>query len=277
MVTTRETLPALDSPYALSPSQCDPYRRDGHLLLRQVCTAAEIAAYRPVLAAAVERYKGRLPPLAERDTYGKAFMQIMNLWEQDPECRRFVFARRFARIAAELMRARAVRLYHDQALFKEPRGGLTPWHQDQHYWPLDTDTTVTMWMPLVDVDETMGAMVFASGSHRAGYLGDLPISDQSEAKLKAFVADRGYRLAQPPPLHAGDATFHSGWTLHSAPGNRTDRMREVMTVIYFPDGIRTIAPDNQNRWADLKRWLPGVSPGGLAASPLNPVLYSEEG
>src|SRR5207249_11996994 len=55
-------------------------------------------------------------------------------------------------------------LYHDQALFKEAGGGRTPWHQDMYYWPLDTDRTITMWMPLVDVPAEVGSMLFASGS-----------------------------------------------------------------------------------------------------------------
>jgi hypothetical protein len=74
-------------------------------------------------------------------------------------------------------------------------------------------------------------------------------------------------------MAAGDATFHSGWTLHSAPGNHSDTMREVMTVIYFPDGTRVLEPDNGNRAADLRAWLPGCKPGDLAASYLTPVIY----
>ena len=32
-------------------------------------------------------------------------------------------------------------------------------------------------------------------------------------------------------LRAGDATFHRGWTLHSAPPNRTGALRPVMTIL----------------------------------------------
>ena len=46
-----------------------------------------------------------------------------------------------------------------------------------------------------------------------------------------------------------------------------------MTVIYFADGVRIAEPRNEHQPADLKRWLPGLKPGELAASPLNPVLY----
>ena len=62
-----------------------------------------------------------------------------------------MFAPRFAEVAARLLGVEGVRLYHDQGLFKEPGGGPTPWHQDGYYWPLDTERTITLWMPLVDV------------------------------------------------------------------------------------------------------------------------------
>jgi hypothetical protein len=75
-------------------------------------------------------------------------------------------------------------------------------------------------------------------------------------------------------MTAGDASFHSGWVLHSAPSNATDVLREVMTVIYFADGARVTEPDNRNRARDLQRWLPGLKPGDLAASAINPRLAS---
>lgn len=46
------------------------------------------------------------------------------------------------------MKVEGVRLYADQALYKEPRGGYTPWHCDAFYWPLASDKAVTAWIPL---------------------------------------------------------------------------------------------------------------------------------
>lgn len=43
--------------------------------------------------------------------------------EKSEIIQRFVMARRFAKVAAELMGVDGVRIYHDQALFKEPSGG----------------------------------------------------------------------------------------------------------------------------------------------------------
>ena len=197
----------------------------------------------------------------------------MNLWSKDEGVRRFVLARRFAAIVANLLGVEGVHVYHDQALLIESGGGITPWHQDQHYWPLDTDNTITMWMPLVDVSPAMGTMRFASGSHWDGYLGDMPISDDSEQKFEASIRGRGFSIVAGVAMNAGDATFHYGWTLHGAPANRTDRMREVMTVIWYADGARVTEPDNTNRQRDLERWPPSLRPGDLAASELNPLVF----
>jgi ectoine hydroxylase-related dioxygenase (phytanoyl-CoA dioxygenase family) len=268
-------LPDLSSDYPLTAGQAASFREKGHICLRGVASAEEVAAYRPVINRAAERYNTETRPMEERDTYGKAFLQIMNLWVRDEGVKRFTLARRFARIAAELMGSRGVRIYHDQALFKEPGGGPTPWHQDQHYWPLDTDRTITMWMPLVPVDSRMGIMKFASGSQRIGYLGDLPISDRSEEALRSVVAKQGLRVETYEDLRPGDATFHAGWTLHSSPGNSTSVMREVMTIIYHDMDARVIEPDSKSRQDDVDRWLTGLKPGDVAASPLNPVVYAE--
>ncbi len=264
------------SAYPLDPQAIDAYRRDGHVFLPGVLSAQEMAVYRPAIVEATQKYNVESRPLGERDTYAKAFLQVMNLWTKDETVARFTLARRFGKIAAELMGVEGVRLYHDQALFKEGGGGYTPMHQDQHYWPLDTDHTITMWMPLVDLPAEVGGMRFASGSQTAGYLGDFGISDRSEQALRQIIDDRGFVLHETGAVAAGDATFHSGWTLHGAPPNPTGMMREVMTIIYFADGTFVAEPNTDARQADLKAWLPGLKAGELAASPLNPVVYGEE-
>jgi len=266
-------LPELTSHYPVTPEQIARYQRDGHILLRGVAKKAETAAYRPVILEARDKYGAESTPLAQRNTYGKAFLKGMNLWPKDEGVKKFVLARRFARIAADLLGVAGVRVYHDQALLKEAGGGLTPWHQDQHYWPLATDNTITMWMPLVDVTPEMGTMHFASGSHKNGYLGDLPISDESEIKFEQFIQARSYARVSGSAMAAGDTTFHYGWTLHGAPGNSSDRNREVMTIIWYPDGTFVGPLDNANRLRDRDRWMPGLQPGDLAASELNPLVY----
>lgn len=267
-------LPSLDSEYRLSQDQIEQYRRDGFILLRGVCSPEEIRPYRDAIFDATMGHNRETRPLEERDTYGKAFLQVMNLWTFDDRVCGFTLAKRFARIAAQLMEVDRVRLYHDQALFKEPGGGHTPWHQDQFYWPLTTDRAITMWMPLVDISEVMGSMTFAAGSQENGFVPiSTEISDASESYFDRYVREKNYPLKTSGGMNAGDATFHSGWTLHRAPGNVTDRVREAMTIIYFPDGTPVAEPVNDFQRADHKTWLDAIEPGLPAGGKLNPIMW----
>lgn len=265
----------LNQDYMLSEEQIASYQQDGHLLLKGVAAQSVIDQYRPIIQSEVTRLNNETRPLHERDTYGKAFIQISNLWERSEAVRPLVFMQHFAKIAAQLMGVSGVRMYHDQALFKEPGGGHTPWHQDQIYWPVDTENTITLWMPLVDIPQEVGSMQFASGSHKRGYISKLVISDESHKTLAQYIEAENYPLVSYGAMAAGDATFHAGWTLHSAPGNPTPNTREVMTVIYVADRTTVLEPDTNARKNDLARWMPGLKPGDHINSPLNPLMYQE--
>lgn len=267
--------PDLSSAYDLEAATIEHYRTHGYAMVRGLASPAEVAHYRRLIKASTDELAKQYKRMEERDTYGKAFIQNMNLWTRDEEVARFTLAKRFAKVAAELMGVSGVRLYHDQALFKEPGGGHTPWHQDQQYWPLDGVRCVTMWMPLVDASAEMGTMHFAKGSQSLGYLGALNISDDSEQRLSNLIAERGFEISSAGDMSAGDATFHDGWVLHGASGNASaDRTREVMTIIYLEDGARITPPDSPQRESDLRSWFPGLKAGDLAASEINPLVFS---
>lgn len=259
--------------YPLDPSYITAFEADGHVLLRGVADPGEIDTFRPAIARTCTENSTEGRDIDDRDTYGKAFLQVTNLWTRNEAVRRFVFMRRFASIAARLLNAPHVRLYHDQALFKEPGGGPTPWHQDKFYWPLDSDRTITMWMPLVDIDIEMGMITFASGSHKLGAATTVEISDQSDRIYGDYVRKQGFAVSAAGTMKAGDATFHHGWTVHCAGPNLSgDKMREVMTVIYYDSDARVTAPTNEFQQADLNAWLDGKLPGEAADGRLNPVL-----
>jgi ectoine hydroxylase-related dioxygenase (phytanoyl-CoA dioxygenase family) len=251
----------------------DAFRADGHVAVRGLATAEELDAVRPAILERGVADAWDTRPLDERDTYGKAFLQSFNLWRLDPAIEAFVRSPRYAEVAARLLGCDGVRLYHDQALFKEAGGGPTPWHQDQCYWPMDTDLTVTMWMPLVDVPAEVGTMSFASGSHRLGDLRGPVISDESDAAFAAAIEEHGLPVTTHGPLAAGDATFHAGWTVHSAPPNPTAELRPVMTVIYVADGARVARDLTKVQRFDCKVWLGGRREGELIDHELNPLLW----
>jgi len=265
-------LPDIDSEYKLTAEQINNFREDGHILIRQLLNNKEAALYHDVIVEAALKYNTEKRALSERDTYGKAFLQIMNLWRNDADVKKFVFSKRFAKVAAELLGVSNVRLYHDQALFKEAGGGPTPWHQDQYYWPIDTSNTITMWMPLVDINIEMGMLSFATGSHKKGLVFDYEISDESSNAYDKYVSENKYPISVASVMKAGDATFHYGHTIHNAPGNASSIMRQVMTIIYVADGGRITKPRHKYQENDLKTWMMNKPVGSLIDSELNPRL-----
>lgn len=272
MPTQTLSLPSLEEFISLDNVIIQSFRENGHALVRNILSEEEVMIYRKAIKEAANRFNTERRKLEERDTYGKAFLQIMNLWEVDEPVKKFTLAKRFGKIAADLLEVKNVRIYHDQALFKEPGGGPTPWHQDQYYWPVDTSNTITMWMPLIDITEEMGMLTFASGSHKAGLAGNIAISDDSEALLDQYVQEKKFNVSRPKFMKAGDATWHRGLTLHKAPGNNSKLMREVMTIIYIAEGAHVTLPANENQEKDRERWFQGLMPGELAASPINPLV-----
>jgi ectoine hydroxylase-related dioxygenase (phytanoyl-CoA dioxygenase family) len=269
---TQTTQSELDVPYTgLSPTATADFNRDGFVHLSGVLSPETIAHYEPTITSEVIRLNTQHLPLEQRDTYGKAFLQVSNLWRENEKVRELVFSRRLAGIAAQLLGVHAVRLYHDQALYKEPGGGITPWHADEYYWPLSSDRCATIWLPLQETPPPMGPLAFARGSHNFSYGRDLPISDESEARLNQVLADQRFEDVE-EPFALGDASFHRGWTFHHAGPNRGTVPRRVMTVIYMDADIRVAEPVNAPQIRDLA-WMPGTPVGSVPDTPLNPMLF----
>jgi hypothetical protein len=83
-----------------------------------------------VITDCVNRLNTQTKEMKERSTYQQAFLQLFNLWREDEQIKKLVFSKRLAQLAASLLQCSGSRLYHDQALFKEPGGGITPWLLD---------------------------------------------------------------------------------------------------------------------------------------------------
>ena len=262
----------LDAPFDLTPAQVDRFERDGYIRLRNVLSPEVLGHYGEEITRQVIRLNTLKKPMHLRSTYEKAFLQVMNLWRQSETVKQFVFSKRLARIAAELMGVRGVRLYHDQALYKEPSGGFTPWHADQYYWPLASPNTCTVWIPLQETLMNMGPLAFAKGSQEFEFGRDLVISDESEEKLQAALKQAAFSLDE-RPFDLGEVSYHYGWTYHRAGPNTSDRPRRVMTIIYMEDGMRLAAPKNKAQENDWRDWLPGAQIGQAISTELNPVLY----
>lgn len=263
----------LNQPYVLRAEQIAFYDKNRFIKLKGVLNEETVRFYGEVITEKVLALSREDRPLEQRDTYGKAFLQLFNLWREDERIRELVFSKRIAKIASDLMQTRGARLYHDQALYKEPGGGITPWHADQYYWPLETDKSVTAWMPLQATPLDMGPLEFSAGSHVIVSGRELAIGDESEEKIQKALRVTDFQHVV-EPFELGEISFHSGWIFHRAGANQSPEMRRVMTVIYMDQDMKLKEPDNENQINDWNTWCPGAEIGNVIDSPLNPVLFS---
>lgn len=262
----------LETPYSLTKEQIEFYQKYRFIKLKQVLSEETLAFFNQAITKRVNQLNTETTKLEERSTYGKAFLQLFNLWREDEVVKELIFSKRLAKIAADLMQTNGVRIYHDQALFKEGGGGITPWHADQFYWPLDTDKTVTAWIPLQVTPLELGPLEFSAGSHQIVEGRELAIGDESETVIQQRLRVTDFKHVI-EPFDLGEISYHSGWVFHRAGANVTNQMRKVMTIIYMDKNMKLKNPDNKNQINDWNTWCPGAEIGKEINTPLNPVLY----
>jgi ectoine hydroxylase-related dioxygenase (phytanoyl-CoA dioxygenase family) len=264
----------LAKPFKLTDEQIQFYQKNRFIKLKNVFDEETISFFNNAISNRVALMNTESTPLDQRSTYGKAFLQLFNLWREDELVKTFIFSERLAKIASDLMQVDGVRIYHDQALFKEGGGGITPWHADQYYWPLETDKTVTAWIPLQETPLELGPLEFSAGSHQIVEGRDLEIGDESEIviqqKLKVTNFDHIIEA-----FDLGEVSFHSGWVFHRAGANTTNQMRKVMTIIYMDKDMVLKNPENKNQINDWNTWCPGATIGEVINTPINPILYQK--
>jgi ectoine hydroxylase-related dioxygenase (phytanoyl-CoA dioxygenase family) len=206
---------------------------------------------------------------------GSRFGSLELMWQEDALIKKFVFSERLARLAAELLGVSAIRVYHDNALSKQPGCGRTPWHYDGHHFPIATDNVCTVWIPLQPIPDNMGPLGFAKGIDVLRAVEDIPFSkfDTSyDRRISERFRERGVEV-DITAFELGEISFHHNLNFHTAGPNLTTMPRMVLATTYFEDGARVIdAPHMVN--GDWRRFMPNVEPGDVIDTPLNPVLFS---
>lgn len=96
-------LQQLNTPYSLTKEQIDFYQENRFIKLKQVFDQPTISYFNEVISRRVEQMNKQTTPLESRSTYGKAFLQLFNLWREDDLVKELVFSKRLAKIATDLM------------------------------------------------------------------------------------------------------------------------------------------------------------------------------
>jgi len=255
----------LDEPYDLDPGDVEAFARDAFVKLPGVLSP-------PVVRRLAERLEELLRDEHGDDVAGR-FTALEQMWLHDDLMRYVALSPRLGGLAAALLGETGVRIYHDNALSKEPGCGRTPWHHDAEHFPLQTTQAVTAWMPMSAIPRRMGPLSFARGRAVRDELADLEfdkVGNSYDIAVAQRLSEREVSV-EAGPFAVGEVSFHSALCFHTAGPNLTTQPRRALATTYFADGARVVESPTliSGTWP---QFLPGVAPGGLAASYLNPVV-----
>ena len=260
----------LRTPYEVGGDLVARFAEEGYLRLPNVLSPGAVGRLSGVLVrlldAAFEGSEGGGAP-------GR-FQTLEMAWLDDAEMRAFVLSPRLAGIASALLGGAAVRLYHDNVLSKGAGCGRTPWHSDDHHFPLATDDVVTFWLPAHALPMAMGPLAFAHPLPVGDLVSDVPFAEEGtsyDREVAARFAAAGVAVDE-APFAVGEASFHHNRCFHTAGPNRTGSPRLVFSNTYYADGARVVDRPTLVS-GDWNTFLPGVKPGGLAATANNPVCW----
>lgn len=204
--------------------------------------------------------------------YAKVYTQVMHLAKEEPELAKLIFNERLGRVASQLAGTKGMRLYHDQAIFKQAYGNPTAWHLDNPYWAFHSPDAMTMWVALDDATVANGCMNYIPGSHKlASHDKNLPINDNFDGLFKLYP---DWRKIDPvaAPVKKGSVAFHNGMTAHGAGTNITNKPRRAYTIAFMPEGstfngIKDVLPDDY--FKSLKKGDP------MNNDQMHPLLWKE--
>lgn len=252
------------------------YQRDGAVALRGVfkdwvdILAKGIAENMAAPSADVKIYQGK-------DGGGRFFGDYCN-WARIDSYRDFIFNSAAADVGRQLMGSKTVRLFHEHVLVKEASAGVaTPWHQDQPYYCVDGNDTVSLWIPLdhVPLDRTLE---FVAGSHQWGKyyrperFDKTPLNENDGLEAVPDINNNrdkfnviGWALAP------GDAVAFNYKTLHGAPANNSaNEQRRAFSLRLLGDDVRFARRDGVKTSPPFR--TVNLEHGGVMDAPEFPVL-----
>ena len=202
------------------------------------------------------------------------FLSLEMIWPKNKLLRTYVLSPRLGQISADLLGVSAVRLYHDNVLAKQAGCGRTPWHFDDHHFPLDTNDVVTAWVPAQPTPIEMGPLSFAYplDVHKLVNAVTFEKTGTGYDRGVSEVFKKNGVTVNETPFELGEVSFHHNLNFHTASRNRTSRSRVALANTYFRDGARVINNPTMVS-GDWQKFMPNINPGEVAASPLNPICW----
>jgi ectoine hydroxylase-related dioxygenase (phytanoyl-CoA dioxygenase family) len=258
----------------LAQAQIDFYRENGYLVLPDFLTPDELATWRQALDSAILQRGKKLIPghdwaIDEESYYSKVFVQRVNLWQDNEQIRRLIWDGRLGKLASELAGVDGMRLWHDQALVKQPWANPTGWHLDNPFWSWYSRDAISLWVALDDVTVQNGCLYFLPGTHKTARYDNSGIGENLSDLFKVYP-EWAKIMAVPAEMKAGSCSLHNGLIAHGAGPNMTPGWRRAMTCGFMPDG----STFNGQRNILTKERLAKLTIGDvLDDDEYNPLLY----
>lgn len=250
----------------------DRFWEDGFVVVPDLLTDDELDSWAGAVDAGVA-LRSRLAPLTateDKTALRRELTVFVNLWEDVPEVRPWTFHQGVASAAAQLLGASRVRLFIDQALYKESGAPGTSKHQDITRMPLEATHTLTAWIPFEGSDRHSGTLGYIPGTHRLGR------SSFFDMLLDEKWGPEASREIQREPVYVtvprGGVAFHHVCTFHLSTPNQTERQRRAFGIVYFRDGSTR---ESSYPHPTLDR--DGVEVGEVIQTDATPIAYPRAG
>lgn len=259
----------------IDQSSVQQFKTDGFLLVEKFFSVDELDQFGAAVDAAVAfRTSDDSRAFAEKNLYEQTFVQCMGVWEDHESVRPLTFHPKLCAAAAALLEADKVRLWHDQALYKESGGRKTDAHMDYPFWPVDEPRLVSAWIPFANVRHGGGVMGYVQGSHimgneKYGDIGQLRGGGENNMLADPDVAALPLVWVEAPK---GSVIFHHAKTIHTAEPNDTSKTRRVFTTVYMANGCRR-SSDRRSFFIDRDE----IKTGELIEGPGHPIAWPREG
>ena len=229
----------------LNPTQIDAFERDGYLVIDGFLGDEEITHIQDCYMETVARLtrEGTLENVqsgADRDEDFQVY-QIRTAHLQHPIFRMLIHDTRLLDMVETLL-GPDIRLIHYQGLYKPAHsGGEIRWHQDNYYFNVAENRTVSFWLALDDATVENGCMWYLPGRHKK-LLEHEQLWDKAEKKGFYFaIPDLDDSGAVPAEVKKGGFAIHHCLIPHRSLKNQTDKPRRGIAM-HFMDA-KTPDPD----------------------------------
>ena len=251
--------------HMLSTQQRQAFEAQGYLLVRQVLEAQVFDPLRSVAMSAINQYakslydQGQISDLHKNLSFYKRLTKISRQSQTGPllhwnwnkqifgqEVYQLITHSAILDIVASLLGPEITANGDYWLRFKMPTGddSVFPWHQDSIYYNgnANPDQSVvlsersqilTVWIPMVDVDEKNGCLQIIPGSHKRG----LRPAQRDENGRQVPIEDvETWADIKNIKMKVGDVCIFGNLTFHRSLANISDEIRWSIDLRYSPTG-----------------------------------------